>query len=677
MRSWGLHGQIDKPLSTLAWIILMPPTNKASLVYAMDPPRAEGLNRGDTAGVAEGMDDLSPSDTHKLIHELRRTQAELDTAHARYVDLYDLAPVGYVTVNDQGLVLLANLTTAALLGVTRSQLVGQAFSRFIRQEDEGTYCRLRQRLSETGSAQSCELQMDKQGGNPLFVHLDAVAVRGDDGVPVLRLVLTDITEKNAAATAAIAAATVANDQFLRTILDSVNAEIVVLDHHGVIRTVNEPWQRFAQNNSITPGIPTAHTGVGVNYLAACLAHIDDPHHATATAAHDGIQAVLAGEIPSFSLEYPCHSPERQQWFYMRALPLGNDAEDGLTITHTDITAFRQAEESLRIAAVAFETQDAIAVLDNQRQILRVNQAFTGISGYTEQELLGKSISILCSMRHSASFYENIWRETNNEGRERGGRWVQHKNGSDLFAQCTTTTVRDQRGRITHYVITFSDQTLTHQQDQQRVRHEVEHRDALVREVHHRIKNNLQGIGGLLQQFASQKPEIAEQMRLVAGHLNGISVIHGLQGRHDKFRVRLCELTREIAQATSAIWQTDIVIDIPPQWCWRIVAESDAVSMALVLNELLVNAVKHGGKAKAHVSVTLRQGPGIEGVDLIILNAGHLRNNKDRPTTHHHGLQLIESLRPRQGVTMTQTQVGDQVLTLLQVTAPVISLDTET
>jgi len=257
-----------------------------------------------------------------------------------------------------------------------------------------------------------------------------------------------------------------------------------------------------------------------------------------------------------------------------------------------------------------------------------------------------------------------------------GLWLRLKCGEDFFAQGTITAVKDPQGQTTHYVITFSDQTESHQQEQQRVLHENAHREALVREVHHRIKNNLQGIGGLLQQFASQKPEVAEQIQLVAGHLKGISVIHGLQGRLNKSRVRLCELTREIAQATSVLWQTAIAIDIPTDWIFRVVAEKEAVSIALVLNELLVNAVKHGGKAQGHVSVTLRQGQGIEGVELSILNAGYLRNNKDRSTEHHHGLQLIESLRPHVGLSVTLAQRGNQVQTLLHITAPVLTIDTE-
>jgi PAS domain S-box-containing protein len=525
----------------------MPSTNYTSQAENALRQQAEAFAQAYASDVtAEAQASSSPHAMLEAIHELRvhqielemqneelrRTQAERDTAQARYFDFYDLAPVGYVTVSDGGLILHANLTAAALLGVTRSQLAEQPLNHFIDREDQDTYYLLQRQLLECPQPQSSELRMVKKDGNRFFARVDAIATMGDDGEPVLRLVLIDIT------------------------------------------------------------------------------------------------------------------------------------------------AHQRAEQELRIAAVAFEAQEAIVVMDSQRQILRVNLAFTEISGYTEQELLGETISALYSKRHSASFYENIWRTTDAEGRERSDRWVQHKSGADLFAQGTTTAVKDPKGQTTHYVITFSDQTLKYQREQQRAMHEAAHKEALVREVHHRIKNNLQGIGGLLRQFARQKPEIAAQIQLVTGHLDSISVIHGLRGRHDKSRVRLCELTREIAQATSALWQTTIFVDIPTGWIRRVVDENEAVSVALVIGELLVNAVKHGGKAQGLVNVTLRQGQGIEGVELSILNAGDLCPDKDRPTQHHHGLELIESLRPRVGLTVTLAQCGNQVRTVLQLSAPVLTLDTE-
>ncbi len=102
----------------------------------------------------EGGEGLSPAATRLTFHELRvhqielemqnvelrRTQAELDAARARYFDLYDLAPMGYVTVSEAGLILEANLAADALLGVVRGARAGKpVFSGFILKEDQGNY----------------------------------------------------------------------------------------------------------------------------------------------------------------------------------------------------------------------------------------------------------------------------------------------------------------------------------------------------------------------------------------------------------------------------------------------------------------------------------------------------------------------------------------------------------
>ncbi len=100
--------------------------------------------------------------------ELRRPQAELDAARARYFDLYDLAPVGYCTLSEKGLILEANLTAATLLGVARGALVKQPISRFILKEDQDIYYLHRKQLFETGEPQTCELRIDEKGRNGIL-----------------------------------------------------------------------------------------------------------------------------------------------------------------------------------------------------------------------------------------------------------------------------------------------------------------------------------------------------------------------------------------------------------------------------------------------------------------------------------------------------------------------------
>ena len=138
--------------------------------------RAEAMARGKAAPPPDDIEALSPEETRIALHqlrvhqielemqneELRRAQAELDAARARYFDLYDLAPVGYCTVSEQGLILEANLTAATLLGVARNALVKQWFTSFILPEDEDIYYLHRKQLFETGEPQACFLRMVKR-----------------------------------------------------------------------------------------------------------------------------------------------------------------------------------------------------------------------------------------------------------------------------------------------------------------------------------------------------------------------------------------------------------------------------------------------------------------------------------------------------------------------------------
>ena len=152
---------------------------------------------------------LSPEETQRLLHELqvhqielelqneelRRTQVELEAARARYFDLYDLAPVGYVTLSEKGLILEANLTAAGLLGVERSALVRQPLTHFIIPEDQDLYYQLRKGLLETDAPRVCELRMVRQDGSPFWVRLEATAAQAAGGVPVCHAILSDITER--------------------------------------------------------------------------------------------------------------------------------------------------------------------------------------------------------------------------------------------------------------------------------------------------------------------------------------------------------------------------------------------------------------------------------------------------------------------------------------------------
>ena len=131
--------------------------------------------------------------------ELRRAQDSLEAARARYFDLYDLAPVGYLTLAQQGLIREVNLAAATLLGGPRSAVLGRPLSRFVHPEDQDTLYLCRQRLFETGEPQRCEVRLRRLDGDSVWVSLDAnLGPDAEGGEPRWRLTLGDIGERKRA-----------------------------------------------------------------------------------------------------------------------------------------------------------------------------------------------------------------------------------------------------------------------------------------------------------------------------------------------------------------------------------------------------------------------------------------------------------------------------------------------
>ena len=124
--------------------------------------------------------------------ELRRAQVELETLQSSYCDLYDLAPVGYVTISEKGRIQKANLTAATMLGVTRNNLFDQPLSQFVIPADAGIYFRLSKLIFETSEPQMCELRMVKKDRTESWMRLDATK-HESDGASVGFIVIGDIT----------------------------------------------------------------------------------------------------------------------------------------------------------------------------------------------------------------------------------------------------------------------------------------------------------------------------------------------------------------------------------------------------------------------------------------------------------------------------------------------------
>ncbi|MFA6103182.1 MAG: PAS domain-containing protein, partial [Victivallaceae bacterium] len=147
----------------------------------------------------------SPEEIRQMLHELRvhqielemqneelrRTQLELAASRAHYFDFYNLAPVGYCTISEQGLILEANLYAATLLGVVPDALSRHPVSRFIHKEDQDIYYLFRKKLVKNGEPQTCELRMVKENGTSFRAHLTATGAQDVNDNLVCRIVFSD------------------------------------------------------------------------------------------------------------------------------------------------------------------------------------------------------------------------------------------------------------------------------------------------------------------------------------------------------------------------------------------------------------------------------------------------------------------------------------------------------
>ena len=169
---------------------------------------------------------------------------------------------------------------------------------------------------------------------------------------------------------------------------------------------------------------------------------------------------LRGEISQYDGKYNTNAGSKGLWIEMTCAPYRDASETiagGVAIVR-DITENKKAEEMLRINAIAFETQLAMIVTTPDFVILRVNRAFTMLTGYSAQEIIGKTPDLFSSDRHDKKFFKAIIKTLEETGYWQGEIWNRRKNGMIDAEWVSISAVTTPEGKITHYVGTLSDIT---------------------------------------------------------------------------------------------------------------------------------------------------------------------------------------------------------------------------
>ena len=651
--------------------------------------KAEAVAGRNATGSPENLGALSPEEIRSLVNELRVHQVELemqneelrvtlgklDASQLRYFDFYDLAPVGYFTLGETGLILQANLTAAALLGVARDELLEQPITRFIFNEDQDSYYLMRKQIVATGAPLACELRLLKHDGTHFWARLDAIAASDENRAPVLRVVLSDVTGRKT-----MEVERHRSEEFKRAILDSIVSQIAVLDRDGVIVAVNDAWRRFALENSARPGQPATNTQVGGNYLDICQANQGDST-AGALEARNGILAVLESRLPTFRLEYPCHSPAEQRWFAMTVTPLAMGSR-GVVIVHTNITERKQSAAALQASeqkyrALMEHAADAVLISDMDGTLLEINAAAETLLGYDREELIGEHLRMIHPVEELPWIAAAFAKFAHVDRLAPGPCHILTKQGHRVPVEINAMAIMVGERKVAMGI--FRDMSVHQKIEAQRLRAEAAHRDALVREVHHRIKNSLQGVTGILRGLAQRQPALAAALDDVVGQVGSIAVVHGLYGNASGRRVALCDLVADVARNAESLWQMEIAVTAEHNCPHCILDEREAVPLALVLNELLANACKHGAATSTSKkrTVAVEYAVDYSQARVRITNPGHLPPgfDFDKRQGLGTGLGLVAVLLPKESASLDWTQQLATVVTLLSLSAPIFAEQT--
>lgn len=361
---------------------------------------------------------------------------------------------------------------------------------------------------------------------------------------------------------------------------------------------------------------------------------------------------------------------------------GLTGPDGARLTSVivrDISRRRRIENQLiasekRYAALFRDASDPILIADQHGRLEEANSSFAALLGYETTELTGMSIDDI----HPAHEMERVRRcfsEIFSAGQIAPVETVVvRKDGSTIEVEIRPTLVEVDGRTVAQGV--FIDLTERRRLEQQRLAEERAHRDALVREVHHRIKNNLQSVAGLLRRELGRFVELDPRLETAISQVHATAVVHGLQGENPEEEVRLCDCLSNICKSILDVSQRSVRFGVGQRRSGFVSVRlegSEAVAVALVINELILNAVKHSPKGSAEPTVSLDADGSSAWISVRNAIAGIPEFDIDTGTGLGTGLRLVRSLLPAQGARLDYELDADgYLLTKLRLDAPVVA-----
>ncbi len=595
------------------------------------------------------------------ISGLKRQQAEIERAlHEREL-MFNQSDVGIAWLRERRIV-RANAAMSELTGLTAPELVGRDLSQLVGDDDVRQLDQeLRPWLAARGRYIG-EHRLRHQDGSLRWMQVAVRAVDAADPQSDLIFSFVDVDERQRARESLqqLAGRT-------RAVLDSVLVGIVTVGDQGIEWMNRSARRMFAGELEDFAGAPIG---------TVATPELDHPLSRT-----DWLQRLADGESENFECRLKARDG-REFWVVGNAVATPRDMAVGRQVTFAllDIEARRQAEVRISGARASLqrliETAPlAIALFDARSlQAVECNQAAEAFFGMPASRLLGslpedcfddgdQAAALRASLVLARDTPEGVRREITRPAYKAQGaqRW------DTRFVYLGAPGGSSGRTEPGQVLLVANDVTELRVAEQARLDAAISQREMLVKEVHHRIKNNLQGVAGLLQQNAQRRPELRTELMEAIGQVQAIAQVYGLQvgaaGPMDLLGV-LRAIAGSVQRGLNHV--IDVGLEEPAAVRWQL-PEAESIPLALTINELLTNAVKHGDHSAVRCRVSARE----EDVLIEISNGGSLPADFDlqRTPAGMHGLGLVRALLPRRAATLNLSWVDGRVVAAMTLRPP--------
>lgn len=593
------------------------------------------------------------------ISRLKSQQVELERLLRERELMFSLSDVGIVYMRGRRIE-RANQAMATLTGYAAPELTALDGSELHADARECVEFEtaLARSLRQQGRF-SAERRLRRRDGSLLWVQVAARPVDANDPEAGVICSYVDVDERYRARETLAGQA-----ERTRALLDSVLVGIVTVGDGG-IEWMNRSARRM-------------FGGELADFVGEAISIVATPEPDHPLRREDYLARLGEGQSETFECRLKARDG-REFWVVGNAVVTGRGTPGGrqLTFALLDIERRRQAEVSIAQAQASLQRMIetaplAIALFDARSlRVLQLNQmagTFFGqplerVAGRTPDECLtvGKATALtewLTRSSGEAAAQHHEWRDESEGGAARvwDVRVVEVDPGSEAGPQL---------------LLVASDVTEQRAAEQARLQAAIAQREVLVREVHHRIKNNLQGVAGLLQQHAERHPGVGPMLTEAVSQVQAIAQVYGLQvGSGGPLRV--AHVLQAIAASVQRTFGRSIQVTASEESVHWLMPEAESIPIALTLNELLTNAIKHGQGDGLRCEV------GVDGerVQVAIVNHGRLPPGFDlaRFPGSLSGLGLARALLPRRSATLSMLQQGDEVVARVELRAPSVQRD---